>query len=238
MARGGQHRRDAAACRSSSCARTTASRRSARRPTSIRPRRWRRAELTDLVHPFGVPAVAIDGTDAGAVHAAMAEALERARGGGGPSFIEARTVRWPGNRPLWPQLGDRRDGRRASPGTTAHPGEHAHVVATSRTGSCGIVRELLAAGHVSRAACPRDRCGGAWRRWTTPSRSRSRAPTRTSSEALEDVYRLRVAAPRPLQAMDPPRPRGSRTRRPWRWACGRSSRRTTACGSWASTSSA
>ena len=60
--------------------------------------------LTDLVDPFGVPAVAIDGTDTAAVHDAMAEAVARARSGGGPSFIEARTVRWPGNRPLWPQL--------------------------------------------------------------------------------------------------------------------------------------
>jgi len=60
--------------------------------------------LTDLVDPFGVPAVALDGTDTRAVHEAMAAAVARARSGGGPSFIEARTVRWPGNRPLWPQL--------------------------------------------------------------------------------------------------------------------------------------
>ncbi len=61
-------------------------------------------ELTDLVRPFGVPAVVVDGTDTGAVHEAMRDAVTRAHGGGGPSFIEARTVRWPGNRPLWPQL--------------------------------------------------------------------------------------------------------------------------------------
>ena len=41
-------------------------------------------QLTDLVHPFRVPAVAIDGTDAGAVHAAMADAVARARSAGGP----------------------------------------------------------------------------------------------------------------------------------------------------------
>jgi pyruvate dehydrogenase E1 component alpha subunit len=34
----------------------------------------------------------------------MSEALERARNGGGSTFIEARTVRWPGNRPIWPEL--------------------------------------------------------------------------------------------------------------------------------------
>jgi pyruvate dehydrogenase E1 component alpha subunit len=62
------------------------------------------APLTRLAESFGVPAVAVDGTSVGDVHRTMSEAVERARGGGGPTFIEARTVRWPGNRPLWPQL--------------------------------------------------------------------------------------------------------------------------------------
>lgn len=60
--------------------------------------------LVDLVTPFGVPTIQIDGCDAGVVHQAMREALERARSGGGSTFIEARTVRWPGNRPIWPKL--------------------------------------------------------------------------------------------------------------------------------------
>jgi TPP-dependent pyruvate/acetoin dehydrogenase alpha subunit len=62
------------------------------------------AELTDLARPFRIPAVAVDGTDAAAVDQAVSEAIHRARQGGGPSFIEARTVRWPGSRPLWPAL--------------------------------------------------------------------------------------------------------------------------------------
>lgn len=61
-------------------------------------------DLIDLVKPFGVPTLQIDGCDAGAVHVAMTEALQRARSGGGATFIEARTVRWPGNRPIWPEL--------------------------------------------------------------------------------------------------------------------------------------
>lgn len=61
-------------------------------------------ELTDLVVPFGIPFQVVDGTDAGAVDVAMVRAVARARAGDGPSFIETRTVRWPGNRPLWPQL--------------------------------------------------------------------------------------------------------------------------------------
>lgn len=62
------------------------------------------APLTDLAAAFKVPTITVDGTDAGAVHDAMETAIGRARGGGGPTFIEALTVRWPGNRPLWPQL--------------------------------------------------------------------------------------------------------------------------------------
>ncbi len=62
------------------------------------------ADLSEIPRPFRVPSVAVDGTDVAAVHGAMAEAVGRARAGGGPSFIEARTVRWPGSRPLWPDL--------------------------------------------------------------------------------------------------------------------------------------
>lgn len=61
-------------------------------------------ELTDLVAPFGIPFEVVDGTDPAAVDAAMVRALARARSGRGPTFLETRTVRWPGNRPLWPQL--------------------------------------------------------------------------------------------------------------------------------------
>ncbi len=46
---------------------------------------------------FGLPAVAVDGTDFFAVHEAMDEAVARARSGGGPSFIEARCTRQHGH---------------------------------------------------------------------------------------------------------------------------------------------
>jgi len=61
-------------------------------------------ELIDVVAPFGVPAIAVDGTDVRAVRDVTQQALHRARNGDGPTFIEARTVRWPGSRPLWPDL--------------------------------------------------------------------------------------------------------------------------------------
>jgi 2-oxoisovalerate dehydrogenase E1 component len=43
---------------------------------------------------YGMPAVTIDGNDVLAVHAAVGEAVARARAGQGPSFIEALTWRW------------------------------------------------------------------------------------------------------------------------------------------------
>jgi pyruvate dehydrogenase E1 component alpha subunit len=62
------------------------------------------APLTKLAETFGIPALAVDGTSVKDVHEAMSRAVHRARSGDGPSFIEARTVRWPGNRGLWAEL--------------------------------------------------------------------------------------------------------------------------------------
>ena len=42
---------------------------------------------------YGVPSCAVDGNDVLAVYAAAHEAVERARGGGGPTLIECRTYR-------------------------------------------------------------------------------------------------------------------------------------------------
>ena len=55
------------------------------------------ADLTERTRAFGIPAVKVDGTDFFAVHAAMAEAVERGRNGGGPSAIEAVAYRWHGH---------------------------------------------------------------------------------------------------------------------------------------------
>jgi len=60
--------------------------------------------LADLAAPFDMPRVVVDGTDARSVHDATSEAISRARGGHGPTFIEARTVRWPGNQGIWAEL--------------------------------------------------------------------------------------------------------------------------------------
>jgi pyruvate dehydrogenase E1 component alpha subunit len=60
--------------------------------------------LADLAAPFGIPSTVVDGSDAGAIHDAMTAAIDRARSGRGPTFIEARTVRWPGNQGIWAEL--------------------------------------------------------------------------------------------------------------------------------------
>jgi pyruvate dehydrogenase E1 component alpha subunit len=46
---------------------------------------------------FGLPASAVDGDDVAEVHEAAQQAIEQARSGGGPSFIESRTHRWRGH---------------------------------------------------------------------------------------------------------------------------------------------
>ena len=60
---------------------------------------WMRTEeitagtIADRAAPFGVPGVSVDGNDVLAVRAAAADAVERAREGGGPTLIEAETYR-------------------------------------------------------------------------------------------------------------------------------------------------
>lgn len=50
----------------------------------------------------GVPSVVLDGNDVVALHEAAIEAVNRARAGGGPTFLECRTYRWRGHvGPSW-----------------------------------------------------------------------------------------------------------------------------------------
>ncbi len=49
--------------------------------------------IADRARPFRVPGTVVDGNDVLAVRAAVTAAAELARGGGGPSLIEARTYR-------------------------------------------------------------------------------------------------------------------------------------------------
>ncbi|MBS1860652.1 MAG: thiamine pyrophosphate-dependent dehydrogenase E1 component subunit alpha [Actinobacteria bacterium] len=54
-------------------------------------------EIADRAEAFGIPGVQVDGNDVLAVRDAAAEAVERARAGGGPSLIEAETYRHHGH---------------------------------------------------------------------------------------------------------------------------------------------
>ncbi|GLW89362.1 thiamine pyrophosphate-dependent dehydrogenase E1 component subunit alpha [Actinokineospora globicatena] len=53
--------------------------------------------ITGRGEAFGIPSSVVDGQDAEVVHAAVAEAVERARRGGGPSLLEMRTYRYHGH---------------------------------------------------------------------------------------------------------------------------------------------
>ena len=51
-------------------------------------------DLVRRAEGFGLPARSVDGMDVRAVHEATAAAVERARAGGGPTFVEFRTARY------------------------------------------------------------------------------------------------------------------------------------------------
>ncbi len=55
------------------------------------------ADIAGRVPSYGIPAVTVDGNDVEAVYAAVSESVERARSGGGPGVIEARTMRMLGH---------------------------------------------------------------------------------------------------------------------------------------------
>ena len=60
---------------------------------SVPPSRQSRVPLVRRGDGFGIPSVRVDGNDVLASYAVTAMALERARSGGGPTFIEAFTYR-------------------------------------------------------------------------------------------------------------------------------------------------
>ncbi len=107
--------------------------------------------LTDLPAAFRIPARAVDGADAGEVHDAVKEAIRRARAGEGPSFIEARTVRWPGSRPLWPDLLTGETDLSCAWDAARIPESHGDWH-RSQDGLLQFTRELLQAGRIGTSA--------------------------------------------------------------------------------------
>jgi pyruvate dehydrogenase E1 component alpha subunit len=53
--------------------------------------------LAEYARVYGIPAATVDGNDVEAVHAAMGDAVARARDGSGPTFVEALTYRLRGH---------------------------------------------------------------------------------------------------------------------------------------------
>ena len=62
------------------------------------------SHLIDIPLSLNMQAEVVDGADADAVYKAAGEAIQTIRNGDGPVFLETSTERWPGTRPLWPEL--------------------------------------------------------------------------------------------------------------------------------------
>jgi len=78
--------------------------------------------LSRIPECYGITTAVVDGTDVVEVYEALIAAVERARSGGGTTFIEAMTERWPGNQGLWPELATATDLRDAwDPSRSAGP---------------------------------------------------------------------------------------------------------------------
>lgn len=62
--------------------------------------RWQHQKIKDIAvraQSYDIPGVVVDGNDVEAVYFIAKEAIERARSGGGPTLIEAKTTRWRGH---------------------------------------------------------------------------------------------------------------------------------------------
>jgi TPP-dependent pyruvate/acetoin dehydrogenase alpha subunit len=62
-----------------------------------RSKQFRCERIADRAAGYGIPAACVDGNDVAAVHEAAVAAVDRARGGGGPTLIEATTMRMEGH---------------------------------------------------------------------------------------------------------------------------------------------
>lgn len=106
-------------------------------------------DFGDYARIHDVPSESVDGTDLGAVYGVLSEAFQRARQGEGPTFIEARTFRWPGQFGSWPKLVQ-------GPARVAYGWDESMVPAEyrqwwlERDPVIRLTRELLAAGTLSR----------------------------------------------------------------------------------------
>ena len=54
-------------------------------------------KISDRAAAYGIPGVSVDGNDVFAVYNAVADAVDRARSGQGPTLVENVTYRWRGH---------------------------------------------------------------------------------------------------------------------------------------------
>ena len=62
-----------------------------------RPQQMKIEHLADRAAAYGIPSVIVDGNDVEVVYAVVKDAVDRARAGGGPMVIEAKTMRMMGH---------------------------------------------------------------------------------------------------------------------------------------------
>jgi TPP-dependent pyruvate/acetoin dehydrogenase alpha subunit len=62
------------------------------------------ARLVDVPQSLQIPTETVDGADAEALIKCFDRLAAEVRNGGGPRFVEVRSIRWPGSFPLWPEL--------------------------------------------------------------------------------------------------------------------------------------
>jgi pyruvate dehydrogenase E1 component alpha subunit len=106
-------------------------------------------ELTDLAKTMALATARVDGIDLGAVFGAAKEARERAVSGGGATFIEVRTVTWPGGQ--WPTLVTGfTDIRHAWTGEVPEQYARHHEWFRRNDPVLAVARELLSLGIVER----------------------------------------------------------------------------------------
>lgn len=103
-------------------------------------------QFTAIPKVYGIETrVFLDGNDVDGIYHHAREALERAYQGGGPTFIETVTTRWPGSQPLWPELATGVTQLDIAFGTAAPEGPHADWIARHDP-VLRVARELLEQG--------------------------------------------------------------------------------------------
>ena len=113
--------------------------------------------LADYASVYSIPAVTVDGGDVLAVREAVTDAVDRARGGGGPSFVEVLTHRlrghYEGDPARYRTLSEREEWKRKDPvarfarhlaESGVPPGQLDDVEAAARTRVAGAAEQALA----------------------------------------------------------------------------------------------